>query len=265
MSAGLLWLVSIYGDALRDARYLDGWLLAGGMSLQIGFHIAVKTAGLAPKSAVRWRKVHIFAGYLMIVVFVSHCDFSWPDTNFEWVLWAAFMAVTLSGLFGTYLARSRRSSPGFSEYANDDRISARHAELTESIRAIIDVKRPDATDPVLPAAPYQAWIADLYANHLKSFFNRQSTVFGYLARSQRRLARLTGEIETLSRYVDQQSQETLDTIKTLVAEKGQLDDARVHLELTKAWLYVHVPVTYALIVLTCLHIIVVYAFSSGAG
>src|SRR4030095_2743056 len=67
----------------RDPRYLDAWLLAGGMSLQLAFHIAIKTARLSPKSAARWRKIHIFVGYLLIAAFISHSDFSLPDTGFE--------------------------------------------------------------------------------------------------------------------------------------------------------------------------------------
>jgi hypothetical protein len=55
----------------------------------------------------------------------------------------------------------------------------------------------------------------------------------------------------------------LAAIKDLVVEKDWLDFARVYLGLTKGWLFVHVPVTYSLIVLTVLHVIVVYAFSSG--
>src|SRR5262249_48967947 len=35
ISAGLLWLVWIYGNGLRDPRYLDGWILAAGMGLQL--------------------------------------------------------------------------------------------------------------------------------------------------------------------------------------------------------------------------------------
>ena len=68
----------------------------------------------------------------------------------------------------------------------------------------------------------------------------------------------------LSSYVDQQSQEKLAAIKKLVVEKDRLDFARVYLGLTKGWLFVHVPVTYALMVLMVLHVLVVYAFSSGA-
>ena len=103
ISGGLFWLVWIYGSALRDPRYLDGWVLAGGMALQLYFHVAAKTGSLSPKSAMRWRKVHVFVGYLLIAVFISHSDFSLPDTGFEWALWTGFVLVTLSGIFGTYL------------------------------------------------------------------------------------------------------------------------------------------------------------------
>jgi hypothetical protein len=78
------------------------------------------------------------------------------------------------------------------------------------------------------------------------------------------LKRLTDEIDNLSSYVDQQSQEKLAAIKNLVVEKDRLDFARVYLGLTKGFLFVHVPVTYALMVLMVLHVLVVYAFSSGA-
>ena len=104
---------------------------------------------------------------------------------------------------------------------------------------------------------------DLYTNHLRDFFQGQRNFTAHLIGSQRPLKRLTDEIDNLSRYVDQQSQEKLAAIKNLVVEKDRLDFARVYLGLTKGWLFVHVPVTYALIVLTVLHVLVVYAFSSG--
>ena len=56
--------------------------------------------------AMRWRKLYIVVGYLLIAAFISHSDFSLPDTAFEWALGACFALVTLSGVFGTYLAWS---------------------------------------------------------------------------------------------------------------------------------------------------------------
>src|SRR5262245_20387854 len=262
ISGGLFWLVWIYGNALRDPRYLDGWMLAVGMSLQLAFHIAIKTASLSPKSTARWRKIHIFVGYLLIAAFISHSDFSLPDTGFEWALWAAFVLVTLSGIFGTYLAWSLQAKQGIDERMGYDRIPIRRAELARDVYAIARIDLP-AAEIALPATPYDAWIMDLYTNHLRDFFEGQRNFIAHLIGSRRPLKRLTDEIDALSPYVDKQSQQKLAVIKNLVVEKDWLDFAHVYLGLSKGWLFVHVPVTYALIVLSVLHIVVVYSFSSG--
>ncbi len=264
ISGGLLWLVWIYGNGLRDPRYLDGWVLAGGMAVQIYFHIAIKRASLSPKSAVRWRKIHIFLGYLLIAAFISHSDFSLPDTGFEWALWTGFVLVTLSGIFGAYLAWSLKTKRRIDDSVSYERIPALRAELARDLHAAVSETDPAAAQLPLPGLPHNAWIIDLYTAHLRDFFQGPRNFTAHLIGSQRPLKRLTDEIDDLSRYVDQQSQEKLTAIKRLVVEKDRLDFARIYLGLSKAWLFVHVPVTYALIVLTVLHVLVVYAFSSGA-
>ena len=262
-SGGLIWVVWIYGNGLRDPRYLDGWLLAIGMSFQVAFHIALKTAGLPPKSAMRWRKMHIFVGYLLIAAFISHCDFSLPDTRFEWALWSGFVLVTLSGIFGSYLAWSLKTKQVIDERISYDRIPTRRVELAREVHAAVVKAEPSTTAIGLPAPPHDAWIMDLYTSHLRSFFQGQRNFTAHLIGSQRPLKRLTDEIDNLSRYVDQRGQEKLAAVRELVVEKDRLDFARVYLGLTKGWLFVHVPVTYSIIVLTLLHILVVYAYSSG--
>jgi hypothetical protein len=263
ISVFLLWLVWIYGNSLRDPRYLDGWLLAAGMSLQVYFHISIKTATLSPKAATSWRKLHIFLGYVLGAVFISHSDYSLPDTAFEWALWTGFVSVTLSGIFGTYLAWAIKGKGKIDERTSFDRIPARRAEIAKEIHAL--AKTPDANPAAiaLPAPPYHAWIVDLYTNHLQGFLQRQANSAAHLIGSQRPLKRLTDEIDNLSRYVDQSAQDKLAAMKALVVEKDRLDFAWVHLGLAKAWLLVHVPVTYGLIVMVVLHGIVVYSFSSG--
>jgi hypothetical protein len=262
ISGGLFWLVWIYGNGLRDPRYLDGWLLAGGMIFQVFFHIAIKTASLSPKSATRWRKFHIFVGYLLIAAFISHSDFSLPDTGFEWALWVGFVLVTLSGILGTYLAWALKAKHAIDERIGYDRIPDRRAELARDVYVVAKIDLGAAAIP-LPATPYDAWIMDLYTNHLRDFFEGQRNFGAHLIGSRRPLKRLTDEIDNLSPYVDKQSQHKLAAIKNLVVEKDGLDFAYVYLGLTKGWLFVHVPVTYTLIVLAVVHVLVIYAFSSG--
>lgn len=270
LSGGLFWLVWIYGSALRDPRYLDGWVLGGGMAVQIYFHIATKTARLSPKSAMRWRKTHIFFGFLLIAVFISHSDFSLPDTGFEWALWMGFVLVTLSGIFGTYLAWSLKTKRLIDDGVTFDRIPALRAKLARAVQAAVAGVEPAADQsllpglPPLPGLPHDAWITDLYSNHLREFFDGPRNLAAHLIGSQRPLKRLTDEIDSLSRYVSQESQEKLAAIRTVTIEKDRLDFAHVYLALTRGWLFVHVPVTYALIVLAVAHVLVVYAFSSGS-
>jgi hypothetical protein len=262
ISGCLFWLVWIYGNGLRDPRYLDGWVLAGGMGLQLFFHFAIKTGSLSPKSATRWRTIHIVVGYLLVAAFISHSDFSLPDTGFEWALWTGFVLVTLSGILGTYLAWALRAKHGIDERISYDNIPTRRAELAQDAYAVAKIDLPAAA-VALPGLPYDAWIKDLYTNQLRDFFQGQRNFAAHLVGSRRPLKRLTDEIDSLSSFVDKPSQKKLAAIKGLVVEKDWLDFAHVYLGLTKGWLLVHVPVTYTLVVLIVLHIIVVYAFSSG--
>lgn len=262
ISGGLFWLVWIYANGLRDPRYLDGWVLAGGMGLQISFHIA-KSIGLSPKSALRWRKIHIFAGYLVVAAFISHSDFSVPDAGFEWALWVGFVLVTLSGIFGTYLTWSLQASRRIDDGVSYERIPALRSELELAFLVAVAETNSSATKLDLPGLPYDSWIKDLYRTQLGDFFEGHRNFIAHLVGSQRPLKQLTDAIDSLSRYVDLQGQEKLAVIKELAVRKDRLDFTRVFLGLTRAWLFVHVPVTYGLIVLTILHIVVVYSFSSG--
>ncbi len=264
VSGALLWLVTIYSDGLRDPRYLDGWILAGAMSLQLGFHIAVKTTRLSPKAAGRWRKVHIVLGYALIAAFVSHCDFSLPDTGLEWALWTAVVLIICSGVFGTYLSWSWQTKGGIEDRILPDHIPARRAELARDAHAAVTASKPVAAGIALPTQPHDGWIMDLYASSLADFFLGARNAAAHLVGSKRPLKRLTDEIDAFSRYVDPQARDKLAAIKLLVIEKDRLDFATVHHALLKGWLFVHVPVTYALVVLSVLHIIVVHAFASGA-
>ena len=263
ISGSLFWLVEIYAQGLRDPRYLDGWLLAAGMSLQLLFHVATKTGRPTPKSIMRWRTFHIFIGYLLVAAFLSHSNFDLPHSGFGWALWAGFMLVTLSGLFGTYLAWSHKTKGRVDERIGYDRIPLRVAELARDVKAIVAMPDPSADTTALPAAPYDAWIIDLYTNHLQDFFEGPRNFSSHLVASQRPLKRLIDEINHLAPYVDAEGQEKLSRIWNLVTEKDRLDFARVHFGLTRAWLFVHVPVTYGLLVLSVLHVFVVYSYSSG--
>jgi hypothetical protein len=263
IAVAFFWLVGIYSAALRDPRFLDGWALAIGMGAQLLFHVALKTRWVSPRAKVRWRSVHIIVGYLLVAVFISHSKTSLPGSNFGWALWLGFSVVTLSGLFGTYLDWSAQSLSGIDQRWSSERIRSRIGDLALELNGVVAAPERAAGTDVLPASPSDIWISDLHAKQLRSFFAGPQNASFHLIGSQRPLKRLLNDLNALSPYVDTHGQEKLFAIWKLIVEKDRLDAAFFHFRLIKYWLFVHVPATYGLIVLSILHVIVVYSYSSG--
>lgn len=262
----LYWLSWLYDTALRDPRFLDGWLLVAGIGLQVYFHVLNKVSAMSPRTAVNWQQTHIYLGWLLLAVFALHTSHSLPDTMLEWSLWTLFVSISLSGAVGTYFSWSVPGKMGLINQIPYEQIPGQRSELAQEIHSLATKGRKQAPmgDVLFSPLPYDDWIADLYKNHLNSFLVGPQNMIAHLRGSQRHLAQLTNEIENLKKYVDEPRQAKLDTIKELVIKKDRLDFAYAHQRVMKLWLFVHVPATYALVVLALVHISVVYAFSSGA-
>jgi hypothetical protein len=205
--------------------------------------------------AANWMTVHNYMGYGVIAIFGFHTSLSFPDGAFEWALWLAFILVAFSGVLGAYLAWSvpaklERRSEGIIF----ERIPAFRSELAREVEslAISSVNHSGSLT-----------ISDLYVNRLHEFFKGPQNVLSHLRNSRRPVKRICDEIDGLKKYLDKSGEETLQAIRNLVVRKDDLDFQYAHDGFLQAWLFVHIPATYALIVLTIIHVAIVYAFSSG--
>jgi len=254
--AVLYWLVGLYDTALRDPRFFDGWILLAGIAVQLAFHFRKRRPESRAGQVSSWMTIHIYAGYFVIAAFLVHTDFSMPDSLFEWSLWTLFVLVTLSGVVGAYLTRS---IPG--------KLEQGAARVTlESIPAMrfklageVDALALDSVDTVGSQA-----ISEFYVDRLRGYFRRPRNLLAHLRGSHRPLTRIFNDINNLERYVGEPGKDTLETIKGLVVAKNNLDIQYAHQGLLQTWLFLHIPATYCLIVLSVLHVAIVYAYSSGA-
>ncbi len=253
--ASIWWLAEAYHFSLRDPRFLDGWILFAGMAAQFLFHIRRNAGGPGRLHDASRTQTHIVIGYVVIGAFAVHTSTGLPDTFLEWALWGLFVLVVVSGIVGSYLMVAipvtieQHSTPVAIEaiakrrfeLAQEAEVLATTAEDAESLRAI--------------------W--QLYSTTLRKFFNGPKNLFAHLKGSKLPLKRLGHEIETAELVSDDLDRKTLQSLKALVIEKNDLDFQQAHLSLLRAWTFVHLPATYGLIVLTIVHIAIVYAFSSG--
>lgn len=254
---GVSWLNQTYDAALRDPLFLNGWILFGGMAVQLLLRLKKKFPRWIVGGDALWARFHVCMGWFVTLVFALHTNWSVPDTGFEWALWTVFVLVVLSGTFGAYL---NRSIP-FKLEQNAGR------QVFEKIPALQSKIARDAACLALSSVEKTGSpaICDLYVGRLHDFFNRPQNVLAHLKSSRRPIKKILFQIQNLEKNIDHAGQKTLVEMKKLVEAKDRLDFQYAHEAALKAWLFVHVPATYALIVLTILHVSVVYAFTSGTG
>ncbi len=253
--AGVYWLTRQYEAALGDPLFFDGWVLLAAMGLQLLLHVKKRNPGWLLGPATTWRQMHISCGYFVVLVFAAHTDMSLPDTVFEAALWSLFVIVVLSGLVGTYLLSAipnRLEHHG--ERLRFETMPAVRFELERRASGLALTLVSDATSLA---------ISDLYANTLHEFFSAPRNISAHLSSSRRPLKRLVFAIDSVEAELGQSGETKLGEIRDLVEAKDRLDFQYAHECALRAWLFVHVPATYALIVLTVLHVAVVYAYRSG--
>ena len=73
------------------------------------------------------------------------------------------------------------------------------------------------------------------------------------------------EIDNTDRYFNERERELFGELRALVVKKDELDFHYALQTTLKAWLLIHIPATYALLILAVLHLVVVHAFSGGVG
>jgi hypothetical protein len=186
-----------------------------------------------------WTSAHVYLGLSLIVIATLHSGFQF-GWNVHTLAWALMMVVIISGLFGVaaYATLPRLLS--------DNRAETTETQMLESLRSI-DRQLHDAAQPLdqHQAALVQSSLDD--------------DPFGGGLR-----ARITGRYPACATRVAHAALHGVPRVEALLDRKiAMLDRVRRHLRLKallELWLYVHVPVTFALIAALSAHIVSVFFY-----
>jgi hypothetical protein len=248
-----LWLHRRF-SALPDYAFLTGWALLAGMFVLTIYNARKKLPFLPLGKSETWLQIHIYLGFFTTLLFLIHLNFRLPHGWFEITLAWQFVLVSGSGMVGLCFSRvlPRRLATRGGEVIFEKIPMLRHALKSEAEKLALGA---EAKSPV---------IAEFYARRLAGFFAGPTNCWLHLAESRRPLNALLAEIEDLRRTGSDAERATLEKLATLVRQKDGLDYHRA-LQLTlKLWLFVHIPLTYGLLIFTALHIVLVFGFSGGA-
>ena len=253
---GLVAVDRFYDMSLRDAAFLNGWMLLAAMLFLSAFNVRKKihVVPMIPLSA--WLQMHIYMGCLAALLFGLHTDFELPNGLLETVLWLLFVGMVGSGIVGLLLSRilpRRISAAG--ERVIFERIPALRAQLRHRVADLAMLSVKETRSSV---------ISDFYAAELADYLQRPRNFLRHLIGSNRPVRHMRARIDGLRRFLDDRGQEILDEIDELVAAKANLDQQFALQFTLKAWLFVHIPLNYALLIFTITHVGAVYAFAAGA-
>lgn len=236
--------------------YITGWGLLALMLILTGYNARKKIPFLPLLKSSTWLQIHLYLGLFTGLAFLLHLQWRWPTGVFEIILSALFAGVTVSGIFGWWLSRTlpKRLTTAGGEVPYE-RIPVIRRDLRRQAEALVLGAIPTAKATTL---------ADFYTGRLAAFFDGPANFRAHALGSRRPLATLLDDFIEVERFLGPAEKETSAKLADLVRQKDALDFHRAGQLLLKSWLFVHIPLTYGLLVFSFVHIVLVYSFSGGA-
>ena len=260
LSAGWLGLLQI---ALRQAALWSGFALFAVVLFLTAFNARKKLPFLPLPRASAWMRLHTYAGWFAIGLFLLHIHprvppahlFHVPRGPLEFWLAALFLAVNLSGIIGLVLSRvlpSRLTRHG------EEVLFERLPVLRRQLRARVEQLMTDSV-----AQTQSSTLADFYLTRLKDFFDRPRDFRWHLLGSDYPLRARLAALAALDRFFNEKEREIAATLAGQIRAKDNLDLHFACQGLLKAWLFVHIPLAYSLILVAVVHGFLAWSFTHG--
>jgi hypothetical protein len=243
-------------QSLRDTAFATGYLMLAAVGFLALYNVRKKLPFLPLGSSAAWLQWHLYVGMGSIGVFATHAGMSVPNGILEATLASVYGLTVSSGLLGFYLTRT--IPPQLARIGQQviyERIPALRREVW---------RRADEVVMQSVTASGAVTLAEFYARRLHDFFARPRRLAYQLRPSTVERKAILGEMQDVRRYLSDQEQGACEELFSLVRRKDDLDFHEARQKLLKTWLFAHIGLTYALVLLALLHALVAHAFRGGA-
>lgn len=236
----------------RDAVYASGWVLLGMMVFLALYNLRKKLPYPSLGSSAMWLQIHIYVGYLTVFVYVLHAGFALPTGPLDITIAVLFALLIVSGAAGLLLTRAipRRLSV-HGEEVIFERIPVFRRQLRDRAEELVvdSVRQTEAMT-----------LSQFYTDRLADYFQGPRHFWRHVVQSNVPLRRLTGELASVERYLDDTERKMAGELNELIEAKNNLDYHHAMQGVLKGWLFVHIPLTYVLMILVILHAVLMHTF-----
>lgn len=249
------WWIAWLDASLARGAHATGYTLYAATLFLAAYNVRKKLPGLPLGSSRAWLQSHIYGGLGACVLFAMHIGWRVPNGLFESVLAVVFIATTVSGLFGLYITRvtPRQLARGGEQFVYERIPRLRSRVAAEARGAVLEAVR----------ATGATTLADFYTDRLHGFFNRPRSLAYALAPTSSARKRLFSELTASRRLLTEPERSAAERLFGLIRQKDDLDFHAARQGLLKKWVFVHIGLTYALLVLGALHGVLALAFRGG--
>ena len=254
----LLLLVGVYAvDVVLPHRapFLSGWLLFLLILILVTYNLLKRLSFPSPEMSPDWFRIHVSVGLLTIGLFILHIGLRVPNGPLEITLAFLYAAGAGSGLVGLVLTRMlprRLTTDG--EHVNFERIPMMRERLREKVEAVVSRTVSEGHSTAL---------ADFYDRRLASFLDGPRNYWGHLFAVVGSSQALLAELGALDRSLGEKERASAEELGDLIRMKDGLDYQEVLQGTLKYWLFIHIPLSYSLLILALVHAIVVSAYTTG--
>jgi len=222
-----------------------------------------------------WMQGHVWLGLLAYPLIVFHAGgFHWGGTMTQVIMWL-FTIIVISGIVGLVLQNMvpramLRNVRAETIYEQIDHVTD---QLRMEAQAMIEavVRRPERAayaQEVVPAGAATMLVAEQSVDGaavLTAFYEKE--VKPFLVHDLPRDSRLNNEQAFLAEFaavrqaLPQSMHQTLADLQSIVEERRELERQRRMHRLLHCWLLVHVPLSFALLILATAHAVIALRYT----
>ncbi len=241
---------------LGSTSFDTGYLLFASIVFLGLYNVRKKLPMLPWTTSAGWLQFHLYVGVSTAVLFGLHVDWRVPNGIFETILAAIYLATFASGLYGIYWTRTLpRKLARVSEEVIYERIPLLRSQVRDRAeQSVLETVRLSGATT----------LGEFYSERLHDFFQKPRR-FRYFLRPDNRLRRqLLAELTEVNRYLSEPERKTCEQLFALIRRRDDLDYHAALQWRLKAWLFLHIGLTYPLIAIATVHGLLAHLFDGSA-
>lgn len=199
-------------------------------------------------------QAHIYVGLSTFAIFAMHIGFRIPNGMLDCFLAFLYLSVAFSGVYGLYITRViPKKLTLLDEEFVFEQIPYKQKKVASQAREL-----------VATAIEQSETLGRFYLNRLAPFLEQPRTFAYAFNPSTRQSRKLQSEIQELNRYMSAEQRDVGSKLVELVRRKDNMDYHWAMQGRLKLWLFLHIGMTYSLLIVAVVHGIMAHAFYGGA-